>query len=268
MNLERYKTDLNKLLELGFKLELRMQCDLFPKEMRKQLKEQKLDDAGVDKFLTELPAFRTGYQRWYSEAIALVRQIIPDRLNDFRCLYMAPPNRKTIEFGNYVLHDYLQGLVVTHPYGDEKVGPSAALPQFRIQRSILESAKARFESSLFDIVALAQADLFDSEIGSARGLLKSKFTRAAGAVAGVVLEKHLITVCANRSVKIKKTNPTIATLNDALKDAGVIDVAQWRFNQHLADIRNQCDHGKSAEPTVERVQDLIDGVEKVLKTIV
>jgi hypothetical protein len=56
-------------------------------------------------------------------------------------------------------------------------------------------------------------------------------------------------------------------LNQALRDANAIDVPQWRFNQHLADIRNLCDHDKAREPTKEQVQDLIDGAAKVLKTI-
>ena len=49
--------------------------------------------------------------------------------------------------------------------------------------------------------------------------------------------------------------------------AMVIDTAQWRFVQHLADIRNKCDHKKSADPTPVEVTDLVDGVAKVIKTI-
>ena len=44
---------------------------------------------------------------------------------------------------------------------------------------------------MFDIRQLVQADLFDSELDAADELGKKKFTRAAGALAGVVLERHL-----------------------------------------------------------------------------
>jgi hypothetical protein len=114
---------------------------------------------------------------------------------------------------------------------------------------------------------LVQADLLDSEIDAARELLKHRFVRAAGAVAGVVLEKHLSTVCAAHSVLLSKKHPTIADLNEALKAAGVIATPEWRFNQHLADIRNLCDHNKAHDPTQDQVTDLIDGVAKVTKTL-
>jgi hypothetical protein len=127
--------------------------------------------------------------------------------------------------------------------------------------------KTRFESSLFDIRQLVQADLFDSELDAARELGKHKFTRAAGALAGVVLERHLAQVCDNHNIKMTKKAPNIADLNNALKEASVIDVPQWRFIQHLADIRNLCDHDKKSEPTVEQVDDLIAGVMKVTKTL-
>jgi len=74
-------------------------------------------------------------------------------------------------------------------------------------------------------------------------------------------------VCDNHGVNLSKKLPTISVLNDALKNANVVDVPQWRFVQHLADIRNLCDHSKSREPTVEQVNDLIDGVLKTTKTL-
>jgi len=52
----------------------------------------------------------------------------------------------------------------------------------------IKVVKERFESSLFDIRQLVQADLFDSELEAAEELAKNRFSRAAGAVAGVVLD--------------------------------------------------------------------------------
>ncbi|MCX6639031.1 MAG: hypothetical protein NTW14_00935 [bacterium] len=152
--------------------------------------------------------------------------------------------------------------------GEKKVvGPSAAIPQFRQQVAILMSAKVRFESSLFDICQLVQADLFDSELEAASELAKHKFTRAAGALAGVVLERHLRQVCENHGIQITKKSPVIADLNDALKGASIINIPLWRSVQHLADIRNLCDHDKKMEPTSDQVNDLLAGVAKVIKTL-
>jgi len=135
------------------------------------------------------------------------------------------------------------------------------------QIGILKSCEKRFESSLFDIKQLLQADIFDSELDAARELNKKGFLRAAGAISGVVLEGHLKQVCINHNIVIKKTNPTISDFNQLLKDNEIIETHDWRFIQRLGDIRNLCDHKKQREPTKEEIEELIKGVEKIIKTL-
>ena len=147
------------------------------------------------------------------------------------------------------------------------VGPDAAIPHFEQPLAIIEAAQARFESSLFEIRQLVQADLLDSELEAAEELAKHKFFRAAGTVAGVVLEKQLAQVCDDHKLMTAKKHPTISDFNEALKAAGVIDVPQWRFIQHLADIRNVCDHGRRSNPTPDQIADLLSGARKVTKTV-
>lgn len=91
--------------------------------------------------------------------------------------------------------------------------------------------------------------------------------RGAGAVAGVVLEGHLQRVATNHQISISKKAPTISDLNDPLKSAGVYDIPTWRKVQHLADIRNLCDHKKEREPTKNEVEELISGVGAIVKTV-
>ena len=112
-----------------------------------------------------------------------------------------------------------------------------------------------------------QADLFDSELDSARELLKKGFLRGAGVLSGVVLEKHLSQVCANHKISIRKKKPTISDFNDLLKKNDVVDVPTWRSIQRLGDLRNLCGHNKDREPTKEETSELIEGVDKVIKTI-
>jgi hypothetical protein len=267
-NLDRYKKDLDTLLAKGERLHLAMQSECFPEQIKRALKHQFGAGSELEKFLKDLPPFQEAYQPWYSEAKALIRQLLPDRLEDFVRLYEKPKSRKEITYENYRIEDYLQGLTVTHGFQKEKiVGPDAAIPHFRQQLAILKSVKARFQSSLFEIRQLVQADLFDSELDAAKELAKNKYTRAAGALAGVVLERHLIQVCGNHKIKVTKKVPGIGDLNNLLKESGVIEVPQWRFIQHLADIRNLCDHSKETEPTREQVDDLITGVMKTTKTL-
>lgn len=265
-NLDRFKSDLAALQKKGHLLEMAMQFECHPEEFKAQITKQLNTKAAA--YIKELPSFGTDYQRWYSEAIALVRQILPDRLADFIRHYEKPKTRKEISFENYRIEDYVQGLQVTRGYNKEVVvGTHAAIPQFQQQLAIVAAAEARFESSLFDIKQIVQADLLDSEIEAAEHLAKFKFVRAAGAVAGVVLERHLAQVCGNHGVLPTKKNATIGDFNEALKAQGVIDVPQWRFIQHLTDIRNLCDHGRTPEPTAEQVDDLIAGVKKIIKTL-
>jgi hypothetical protein len=226
-NLDHYKKDLDSLISRGKKLQFAMIEECSPELSKNLLKEHFGTEKEAQDYLKSLPSFRETYQIWYSEAKTLIKQILPDRLSDFVRLYEKPKPRKEISNDSYSIEDYLNGLSVTR--GDPKervVGPDAAIPRFRQQLAILESVRARFESSLFEIRQLVQADLFDSELEAAEELAKNKFTRAAGAVAGVVLERHLTEVCGNHAINIAKKAPEISDLNDALKDAAVIDVPQ------------------------------------------
>jgi len=263
-NLDRYRKDLDALIARGEQLDLAMQRDCFPKELVAVLK-KRIGDKAND-VVKNLPSFQHDYQSWYSEAKVLIRQLLPDRVTDFVRHYETPKSRKEITYENYRIEDDLQGLTVRRA-SMRLVGTDAGIPHFRQQLAILNAVKARFESSLFDIRQLVQADLFDSELDVAKELAKNKFSRAAGAVAGVVLERHLAQVCDNHGLKITKKAPGIADLNELLKNANVVDLPQWRFIQHLADIRNLCDHNKKIEPSAEQVDDLIGGVTKVTKTV-
>jgi hypothetical protein len=147
------------------------------------------------------------------------------------------------------------------------VDGSAALPKLQQQLVILKSAGVRFDSSLYDSVEIVQADLFDNELEAAKALSPKGFNRAAGAVAGVVLERHLGRVEAKHNLKITKNAPTIDDWNQLLKESSVIDLPTWRFIQHLADIRNLCDHAKRTEPTKEQIEDLVFGVTKIVRTV-
>ena len=266
-NIDKYKADLDKLIEDGEQVRRSLLLEAYGAEFEKAiLKQCGGDKQKASEFKKAIPDFKYAYQGWYSESLSLIKQLLPDRLGDFIRLYEKPKGRKDIGFENYRIEDALQGLRITR-VGEVIADDKSAVPHLQQQLAILASVKKRFKSSLFEIKQLVQADLFDSEIDAARELLKNKFARAAGAIAGVVLEKHLAQVCANHSVSVPKKHPGIADFNDALKSASVIDVAQWRFHQHLADIRNLCDHNKSADPSNDQVKDLLDGVDKVVKTL-
>ena len=208
------------------------------------------------------------YQGWYTRALAVVRQLIPERLSDFQRQY-CQEKRKIIDASTYVLDDYVRGLSVGHPIPSFDIH-AAAVGRFHTQLKILESTKSRLSDILANIRGLLQADLFDSELEAARHLAKNGHLRAAGAVAGVVLEGHLKELVGKHGIKVQTPRgkkPRLASYNDALRDAQVYDLAVWRRIQWLGDIRNLCDHKDNRDPTDHEVTKLIDGTEEVIKTI-
>ena len=255
---ERYKKDIERLAKLGGKLALAMQLDADPRAnvVHPYSREE----------LNNLPDIRSTYQGWYSEALALVSQLIPEREDDFRSYYAPKGARKDIQYSNYTMSDYLRGTTVKRA-GDVIVGPAAANAAMYQQFNIISGLANRFTSTLYDMKTLLHADLMDDELHAAEELNKKGFQRGAGAMAGVVLEGHLAAVCERHKLALRKKDPSISDLNDALKTASIVDVVQWRFIQHLGDLRNKCDHKKSTDPTKDEVAEMIEGVRKITKTL-
>ena len=191
-NLGRFQKDLDRLISTGIKLDFAIRRGTNERHFDEHIKKQ-LGNKKAQKFLENLSEFETLYEAWYSESIVLLKQLLPERVANFISFYEKPKSRKIINIENYVIQDYLKGLVIAN------YGRSAAIPQFQQQLAIIKAVKSRFESSLFDIKKLVQADLFDTEIEAASELLKNGFYRASGIIAGVVLEKHLSQVCNNQT---------------------------------------------------------------------
>lgn len=259
-NLTRYKKDIDTLIENGHQLQKGLLYELrdeFKSDFEKLSEEQKSE--------FKKHSFKNKYNEWYNEALAIIRQLVPDRLEDFKAYYKLD-KRKDITYTTYTISDYLIGVQVSS-FGEVIVSTKSVISKFEQQYYIVKSLKHRFESSLYDIKQLLQADVFDSEIDSAQELCKKGFYRAAGAICGVVIEKHLNEVCRQHELKVTKKHPVINDYNELLKSNSVINVASWRNIQRLADLRNICDHHKEAEPTKANIEELIAGTEKVLKTI-
>jgi hypothetical protein len=256
------KDALERLVQLGDTMELDLRSrvpgveKVESEKVRQVLKEKKI-------------SFEGRYQSWYTEALRALKQLLPERLVEFTSYYEIDPKRKRLNTQTFSIQDWLLGIRATPNILGEKPFEdlSAIIMRFGSQIQILESAKLRFDSRLFDIRQLVEADLFDSEIDGARELLKNGFLRGSGVIAGVVLEKHLSEVCESHQILIRKRNPTIGDFNDALKEGDSIDVPTWRFIQRLGDLRNLCGHNRDREPTPDEATELLDGVAKIVKSV-
>jgi hypothetical protein len=264
-NLERYRKELERLHEEAETMYAGLEVLVYERqknspEVVEKIKVLKSKFGG---------SFENSYQRWYTEACAVLGQLIPGRLEEFRSIYTANPKRKGVNSLTYSIQDWLLGIrSATDRLGAKHFDDlTIILMRFDTQRKILDAARTRLDSTVFDLRNIVRADLFDSELSAARELRKHGFIRSAGVIAGVVLEEHLGQVCNNHQVKVAKKNPTISEYNDLLRKVEVYDVPVWRQLQRLGDLRNMCGHKKEREPTEEEVGELIDGVEKTMKTI-
>jgi hypothetical protein len=107
------------------------------------------------------------YQAWYTKSLPVIKQILPDRYQEFVEQYKIE-KRKEIDFITYTTSDYLIGLRVTRGYDkQEVVNPfSAFSSKFQQQLFILRSCLDRLDTVLADIQGTLQAELFDDELSA------------------------------------------------------------------------------------------------------
>ena len=192
--------------------------------------------------------FKLDYQDWYSSCCALLeRNYNKERTSEFKSEYEN--NIKTIISENYIT------LNTEYTFIDS----------FKHQASILNALPLYIEHRLSDIELTVASILMDDELLEAEYLLKKGFIRAAGALAGVVLERHLKMMCDKNEPKLKyPKNAAISKLNEILKSNNLLDISDWHKIQYLGAIRNKCDHDKKVEPKKEDVADLISKIKEMI----
>lgn len=260
-NITKYQEDLDHLISEGDGLLMGLFHELKDKigDNHKKIPKERQE-------LFSHYSFKDKYNEWYNESLVVIKQLIPDRLDDFVNYYKLP-KRKDFSYETYTISDYLIGMVKKNSLGEIIVSSTSVITKFEQQLNIVKSLKERFNSSLYDIKQLLQADIFDSELESASELCKKGFFRAAGAVCGVVIEKHLQQVVISHGLSMSKKHPTINDYNDLLKNNNIIDIATFRRIQLMGDTRNECDHNKNSDPKKESIEELIDLTNKLIKNV-
>jgi hypothetical protein len=201
------------------------------------------------------------YQTWYTSCLNVVKEFGEIRLREF-IEYYELNQRKELSIFTYTLKDFFSGYDLI---GEGK-SESVVISKFGLQITILNSISKNVSSKLSNIKGILESELFDDELEAAEELLKKKYYRASGALAGVTLERHLKNICEKLNFKIVKKSASISDYNDTLKKEEHFDLIKWRFIQHLGDLRNLCDHDKEREPTKEDIEKLLKGVKEVVKT--
>jgi len=253
---ETMRQELTSLIREG----LALQREILEKAASEE--ERKRTDAKKSKSTFSVFEFGTRYQGWYSLTLPVIEQLLPDRYDEFQLFY-RDARRKGLTPTTFTISDFLLGNI---PYALSNA-EADVFAKLNAQLGILKSAEPRLNAQLADIKGVLQAELFDNELAAASDIAKKGHLRAAGAIGGVVLERHLGKVALDHGLTTRKKRPTIADLNELLKGGGVYDLPTWRKVQHLADLRNLCDHPNDREPTHSEVEELIEGVDRAVKNI-
>jgi len=215
---------------------------------------------GKDKQAAE--AFELGYQRWYTRALPLMQQLAEDRYAEFQGYYEADPRRMTVRPYNYAIQDYLRGEKPDHPGFDHRREVARC---FASQLAILKSVCERLEWQALDTEDQLGRSLQLAALETARELIRVS-ERAAGALAGSVLQGYLGALAAKHKLKLRKSSP-LRELADALKTAKVLDIPVWSQATWLAEIRERCLTAEGTVPTKLQVRDLIDGTHWLLTNV-
>lgn len=194
------------------------------------------------------------YQKFFSAGLHFVKEFLPEKEDEFKQCY----EDKTYKHPQGMM-DFFQ--LRRFQYSDDKkIIIGEFLDQFEIQRSILTSipfvAKIK-EMALREIIS---ADFINREIEEAEFLFKNH-PRAAGALAGVALEKHLRVLCEKYQIDYLPKD-TIEPLVQRLYTKGKLEISQMKNIQHLASIRNKCDHPEDVKN--REIEELIEKVKRLV----
>ena len=209
-------------------------------------------------------SFEAEYQRWYTRALPVVKQVAPDRYAEFRSYYEMGFRMQGHWSHAYAIQHYIKGI---DPFvGDDYDIRELAARCFSNQLAIFAALRARIDYALLDAEDRIQVELQTAALETARSLVRIS-ARAAGALAGTVLETHLGKLARKHRARTFKKRPGIRDLNDALQRAGVLDAQLWSQIGWLADIRDRCALKQDTPPKKVQARDLIDGTHWLIKNI-
>lgn len=126
-NKDKYMKDLNSLILRGVEL----QRGLY-NELRDEYKES-FNKLSTEEQKQILKAnFKDNYNSWYNESFSVIKQLMPERLDDFVMQYKLPKRKNTeISYLTYTISDYLMDLVVKDAFGGIKVNGTAVVTKFQ-----------------------------------------------------------------------------------------------------------------------------------------
>lgn len=205
------------------------------------------------------------YQAWYTQTRRLVAQVLPDRRREFEDYYRSsdPGDGQLVTIAAILASlnppmaasEMREGLAELF---DPGCAQRAFLHLLGMQLAILASALP---------MVLPPERSRHRELKMARALLGDGHRRAAGALAGVALEQHMLGVAVRRGLQpTPNAVRSMARLNRLLREAGVYGTVRSRQIKGLADLSSACVRDKG-RPSRKAVSRLLAGVDEVLQRV-
>jgi hypothetical protein len=205
------------------------------------------------------------YQVWYSQTLRLVERVLWERRREFEGYYRSDQESRDQPATISAILGSLSG---TRASG-EKREALAGLFDPGLERGtflrLLDMQLAILASAV--PMLLPEERRPDRELQAARRLLSKGHRRAAGVVAGFVLERHLSMVAQRQDLALPKSGPSsLRRLQRSLRKAGVCSAARSRKIERLAKLSDSCVRAKR-KPSVRLVSELLSGVEETLRRV-
>ncbi|WP_455449741.1 hypothetical protein [Natrinema thermotolerans] len=191
------------------------------------------------------------YLEWYAGGRSLVSEYIPEELDEFENLK----------------GDFYQRITLNTPArSSPKKTYSPAHDAFVTQRGIVNSVSQIIAVEQLKVKKQISKSLSKDEVGKSRHLLDQGFPRASGVLAGIALERHLLTLCEESNEELDfHHDDGIASLSQTLYEGDEIDKTTLSALETLSSLRADCAHANEKEPSEHKVRRLIEDTEDYIR---
>lgn len=246
MDQDRIESEIQELIEQADSIAKRAYNIADDCSSGSKIKTDRIDWVAVEELVEE-------YEVWYNQARILVSAYLPKREADFVQAYK--------NLSSILLFDNME-------YTKLGVFNMNLRRNLTTQRNLLKSIPPKLDAEELRVRKGVSESITTEELHQAKGLLDDELIRPAGVVAGVAIERHLLTECevSDRDVEYEY-DYNIYALAEALYDADIISKTQHGQIEYLGKIRNKCAHADEEEPSLSEVKRLVSQTEDILREV-
>ncbi len=206
------------------------------------------------------------YQSWYTRAHSLIKQILPERLEEFQELYASDRDiYQKITVENYSIRDYILGLKVMDESGKDVINYNVVFHnKFKNQLAILLSIRSQLDSILFNMPGILKIHFLKHILDATKSLFDKGGINVAGAFIESILKEILSSMCDKFNIKVNK-NTTIREYNVLLKNNKIIDIMTLQEAQKLENALEQ--YIKRKDSSSDKIDDLFNSLYNFVKKL-